>query len=154
MNFIIVLGVVFVVLLIIILLFRKIKALLVAACLALVLIVGVTVYAIVVPSSQISIWFTQNIAAHMVMDPEDTYTDGNVIWQTKCTKASEHNITFSTDLSESLDALKEFVIARAIDISDDNMPYTLTFKDSYLQIENINNNISIIIVKGVKNDTN
>lgn len=154
MNFIIVLGVVFVVLLLIILLFRKIKALLVAACLALILTIGVTVYAIAVPTSQISIWFTQNIAAFIAIDPEDTYADGSIIWQIKCTKTSEHNVTFSTDLSESLDTLKEFVIARAIDIADDNMPYTLAFSDSYLKIDDINSEISITIVKGVKNDTN
>lgn len=164
MNFIVVLGVILFVLLIVIILVRKIKSLLITLIAVFLLVVGVTAYAIFVPTSNISKWFTQNIASSIAMDENNTYSDGDIIWQTKLSSINSTSgsvtVSFSKDISKTLTSLKEFIVSRAIagaaqSLSEDNNEeYILQFSDSYLLIEPVNSNISVSVVKGSTHDTN
>lgn len=163
MNFIIILSVITFVLLIAIVLVRKIKSLLVALVTAFLLVVGITAYAIFVPTSSISKWFTQNIASSIVMDENNSYSDGDIIWQTKLADmnsiSESANISFSGDVSQTLTSLKEYVVSRAIagaaqSLSDgSDEAYILQFSDSYLLIMPVNSSISVSVVKGSTHDT-
>ena len=164
MNFIVVLGVILFVLLFVIVLVRKIKSLLITLIAVFLLVVGVTAYAIFVPTSNISEWFTQNIASSIAMDENNTYSDGDIIWQTKLSSINSTSgsvtVSFSKDISKTLTSLKEFIVSRAIagaaqSLSEDNNEeYILQFSDSYLLIKPVNSNISISVVKGSTHDTN
>ena len=80
MNVFIVLGLVFIGLLILAFLIRKIKGLLITILLAIGLLIGGVVFVLAVPANPVSIWVTENIAGATVVDSNDKYRDGETIW--------------------------------------------------------------------------
>ena len=76
MNVFIVLGLVFIGLLILAFLIRKIKGLLITILLAIGLLICGVVFVLVVPTNPVSIWVTENIAGATVVDSDNKYRDG------------------------------------------------------------------------------
>ena len=161
MNVFIVLGPVFIGLLILAFLIRKIKGLLITILLAIGLLIGGVVFVLAVPANPVSIWVTENIAGATVVDSNDKYRDGETIWSLDIDDSTEPELpTFEyknlngINFDELSSKITTFITKRAIRTATSlsTSEYTLQFQDSYLIVRAEESSLQAEIVKGVLND--
>ena len=144
MNIFIILGLIFIGLLILAFLIRKIKGLLITILLAIALLIGGVVFVLAVPTNPVSIWVTENIAGATVVDSDNKYSDDEIIWSLDIGDSTEHELpTFEyknwneINFDELSSEITTFITKRAIRtaLSLSTNEYTLQFQDSYLIIK-------------------
>lgn len=157
-QLVIILAIVFIVLTVLIFIMRKIKGVVISLLLALISLVGIVVYVLVVPESDLSVWVTENIAGSIAFDSEDVVDSGKPIWETKydilstdkTVDEAQQPINFvydsnildtlqNTNISELSDSFNSFILDRvcaiaASKLSEANKEYRIEFKDSYFVI--------------------
>ena len=159
MNIIFVLIAVFCVLVLLLTVLRKIKGVVITIVMALVLLVGFSLYVLFVPSSKISMWVTQNVVSTLTLDSKGSYSEGEVIWTwdiyTVEDTPSSTVPSYTEDISEYGEAISSFLQDRisstVISLLDKDESlvkgYTLVFKDAVLSVDLSPEGGTVIIVK-------
>lgn len=161
MNIVVVLGLIFVLLVVALLVFRKLKGAIFSILGALLLLVGFSIYVLVNPTSPVSMWVTSNIAHSTVLDSDGEYSAGEVIWTKTFSRGELTNKVETTESAvntmkkDKLDHLVSFievriknVIAEHLDKEDAFLKtYSVEFKDAILSVNVDLDEITIMVVK-------
>lgn len=124
----------------------------VSATIKLILIVGIlliagALYIFLVPTSPVSMWITSDITGRVLLDADNKYETGDVIYE----------YTFS---SESNNAMQDFAVGAINSVLTNRIKalvekyvelqenYTMPFKDAYLIITPEEDNVTVKIIKG------
>lgn len=161
MNILVVMGIIFVVLAIALFVLRKIKGLVFSIVGALVLMVGFFIFVLVNPANPVSMWVTSNIAQNTVLDEDNEYSAGDIIWsqiisrEELTSKEKSHaQSAISAAEKDKLDHLVSFIESRVTDVIVQHLDedtflktYSLEFKDALLSVSSNLSSVTITITK-------